>query len=53
MANYRVSTNTNNTINKTTQDKTVKTIKEAKSKEMDLLRLFTIKHELLKISVYL
>jgi hypothetical protein len=47
MANYRVSTNTNSS-NKTTQDNKKKTIKERK---MDQLRLFTLKHDLLKISV--
>jgi hypothetical protein len=46
MANYGVSTNTNNS-NKTTQDKTnTKT-----TTIMDQLRLFRLKHDLLKLSV--
>jgi hypothetical protein len=49
MTNYRISTNTNNR-NKTTQDKPTKTTKATK---MDQLRLFTLKHELLKLSVNL
>jgi hypothetical protein len=44
MANYRVSTNTNNS-NKTTHNKTNKKTK------MDQLRLFKLKYDLLKISV--
>jgi hypothetical protein len=48
VANYRVSTNTNNS-NKTTQDKTNKTT--TKERKMDQLRLFTLKYDLLKISV--
>jgi hypothetical protein len=47
MAHYRVSTNTNNR-NKTTQNKTKQTTKPRK---MDQLRLFKLKHDLLKISV--
>jgi hypothetical protein len=43
MANYRVSTDANNS-SKTTQDKT-------KTRKMDKLRLFKLKHDLLKISV--
>jgi hypothetical protein len=43
MANYRVSTNTYS--NKTTHDKT--TTKQ----KMDHLRLFTLKYDLLKVSV--
>jgi hypothetical protein len=43
MANCRVSTNTNDS-NKTTQDK-------KKNRKMDQLRLVTLKHDLLKISV--
>jgi hypothetical protein len=48
MANYRVSTNTHNS-NKTTQDKTKTTT--TKQREMDQLRPFTLKHDLVKISV--
>jgi hypothetical protein len=48
MANYRVSTNTNNS-NKTTQDKTNK--KTTKQRKKDQLRLFKLKPDLLKISV--
>jgi hypothetical protein len=44
MTNYRVSTNTNNS-NKTTQDKTTK------QRKLDQLRLFKLRHDLLKISV--
>jgi hypothetical protein len=33
MANYRVSTSINNSNNKTTQDKTVQTTKEAKKEK--------------------
>jgi hypothetical protein len=40
MANYRVSTNTNSS-NETAQDK----------KKVNLLRLFNLKHDLLKISI--
>jgi hypothetical protein len=53
MANYRVSTNANNSSKNTTQDKANKktTTKEiTKQNKMDQLRLFTIKHDLLKIS---
>jgi hypothetical protein len=49
LANYRVSTNTNNNSNKTTQDKTTTT----NERKMDRLNIFTLKHELLKISVHL
>jgi hypothetical protein len=48
MANYRVSTNTNNR-NITTQDKTNKKYK--KTKNMDQLRPFKLKHDLPKISI--
>jgi hypothetical protein len=48
MASYRVSTNTNNS-NKTTQDKKKTTI--TKQRNMDHIRLFKLKHDLLKISV--
>jgi hypothetical protein len=48
MANYRVSTNTNNR-NKTTQDKTNK--KTRKQRQVNQLRLFKLKHDLLKISI--
>jgi hypothetical protein len=53
MANYRVGTNTNNS-NKTTQDK--KTNKQTKNKKtkkrkVDQLRLFKLKHDLLKLSI--
>jgi hypothetical protein len=47
MANYRVSTNTNNS-NKTTQDRTSKTT--TKQRKMDQLGVFKLKHDLLKIS---
>jgi hypothetical protein len=50
MANYRVSTNINNS-NKRTEE-TTKTTKETKNqRKMDQLRLFTLKYDLLKISV--
>jgi hypothetical protein len=45
MANYRVSTNTNNS-NKTTQGK-----ETTKQRKMDQLRLFTLKYDVLKIYV--
>jgi hypothetical protein len=48
MANYRVSTNIGNNSSKTTQGKTNK-----KKTKTDQLRLLTLKHELLKICVYL
>jgi hypothetical protein len=48
MANYRVSTNTNNN-NKTIQDKTNKNTR--KQKKVDQLRLFKLKHDLLKMSL--
>jgi hypothetical protein len=52
MANYRVSTNTNS--NKTTHDKTNnKRDNKTKQKQMDHLRFFTLKYDLLKIFVYL
>jgi hypothetical protein len=54
MANYKVSTNTYS--NKTTHDKTTSkrtTEKNIKNNKMDHLRLFTLKYDLLKISVYL
>jgi hypothetical protein len=47
MVNYRVSINTNNS-NTTTQDKTNKETR--KQIKMDQLRLFKLKHDLLKIS---
>jgi hypothetical protein len=46
-----VSTNTNNNINETTQDKTK--LKKREKRKIDQLRLFALKHELLKISVRL
>jgi hypothetical protein len=52
MANYRVSTNTNNST-KTTQDKTnnkTTTKETTKQRQMEHLRLFTLKRDLLKIS---
>jgi hypothetical protein len=49
MANYRVSTNTNNS-NKRTQDKTTKR-KTRKQRKVNQLRLFKLKHDLLKISI--
>jgi hypothetical protein len=49
MANYRVSTNTNNS-NKTTQGKTNK-IATTKQTKMNQLRLFKFKDDLLKLSV--
>jgi hypothetical protein len=48
MANYGVITNTNNSI-KTTQDKTNQKTRE--QRKMYQLRLFKLKHDLLKISV--
>jgi hypothetical protein len=48
MANYRVSTDTNNS-NKTTQDKTNEQIK--RQRKVDQLRLFKLKYDLLKISI--
>jgi hypothetical protein len=51
MANYIVSTNTNNS-NNTTQNKTQKTTKEkTKQRKMDQLRHFKLKHDLVKIFV--
>jgi hypothetical protein len=53
MANNRVSTNTNNS-NKTTHDKKNNkkyNKRDNKPKNMDRLRLFTLKYDLLKISV--
>jgi hypothetical protein len=55
--NYRVSTNTNNNSNKTTQDKT-NNKKQQKTKtkiqgKINQLRIFTFTNKLLKISVYL
>jgi hypothetical protein len=47
MANYRVSTNTNNG-NKTTQDK-----KKQKQRKVNQLRLFELRRDLLKISINL
>jgi hypothetical protein len=55
MANYRVTTDTNNTSNKT-QDKTNKKNNKTNNKKqdkIDQLRPFIFKHELLKISVHL
>jgi hypothetical protein len=48
MVNYRVSTNAYS--NKTTHDKTTKKRQQNKQK-MEHLRLFTLKYDLLKISV--
>jgi hypothetical protein len=48
MANYKISTHTNNS-HKTTQDKTNK--KTTKERKIDQLRLFKLKYDLLKISV--
>jgi hypothetical protein len=53
MANYRVSTNPNNS-NKKAQNKTNKKIlhkRNNKQRKMDQPRLFTLKYDLLKISV--
>jgi hypothetical protein len=52
MATYRGSMNTNNNSSKTTQDKTNRKITKetTKTKKMDQQRLFTFKHELLKLS---
>jgi hypothetical protein len=50
MANYRVSTDTNNN-NKTTQDKTNK--KTTKQRKMARRRLLKLKHDLIKISIHL
>jgi hypothetical protein len=54
MTSYRIVTYKKNNSNKTTQNKTKKTTKENNQKrgKMDHLRHFTLKHELLKISVY-
>jgi hypothetical protein len=52
MANYRVSTNTNS--NKTTQDqKTKKKGKTRKQRKLNQLRLFKLRRDLLKLSIYL
>jgi hypothetical protein len=54
VASYRVTTKTNNSNNKTTQDKTTTTkVTIKKQRKIDRLRIFTLKHELLKISVNL
>jgi hypothetical protein len=53
VANYRVSTNTNSS-NKTTQDETnnkTTTKETTKQRKMDQLRRFTLKYDLLKISL--
>jgi hypothetical protein len=52
MANYRVSTNTNSSSSKTTQDNQKHQNEEQKQRKMDHLKLFTLKHELLKIAVH-
>jgi hypothetical protein len=49
VANYRVSTNTNDS-NKTTKNKTNKR-KTRKQRKVDQLRLFKLEHDLLKISL--
>jgi hypothetical protein len=52
MANYRVSTNTNNSNNTGKKQTTRITTKETtKQRKIDHLRLFTLKYDLLKISV--
>jgi hypothetical protein len=48
MANYKVSTNTDNS-NKATQDKTNK--KQNNQRKMDQLRLLKLKYDSLKISI--
>jgi hypothetical protein len=50
MVNYRISINTNNYSNKTTEDKTNK--KRQKQGKLDHTILFRLRHELLKISVH-
>jgi hypothetical protein len=55
MANYRLSTNTSNS-HKTTQDKTNNknyNEKTTKQRKMDQLRFFTLRYDLLNISVRL
>jgi hypothetical protein len=53
MTNYRVSTNTNNSSNGTTEQTNKKQQKKQETRKIDQLRLFTAKHEKLKVTVHL
>jgi hypothetical protein len=51
VANYKVRRNTDNVSIKTTQDKPIKTKETTRNKRIGQLKLFTLRYELLKISV--